>query len=117
MGRVHNYTLLTRRADLTTEEFRRHWREVHADIARDLPGLVSYTQHHVVDSGARSSFPAPDRTVDGIVELVFESREAMDAAFAGPVGDRLVEDAGNFMAQMRMYVVEDEVVVADATLA
>lgn len=112
--RVHNFTLLTRRDDLTVEQFRSHWLHVHAEIARRLPGLVSYTQHHIVDSAARSVFPAPERTVDGIVELVFEDRATMDAAFAGEVGDELVADAENFMSQMRTYIVEDEFIVTEA---
>lgn len=108
---VRNFTLLTKREDLTVDEFRRHWTEVHGPIAARLPGLRSYTQHHVVDTGARADFPAPDPTVDGIVELVFDSRERMDEALAGPVGQELVEDAANFMSQMRKYVVEDVVIV------
>ena len=111
--RVRNFTLLTKREDLTLEEFRRHWREVHAPIARRLPGLRAYTQHHVVDTGARDDFPAPPATVDGIVELVFDSVEEMDAALAGPVGRELVDDARNFMSQMRKYVVHDVVIVEE----
>jgi uncharacterized protein (TIGR02118 family) len=114
---IRNFTLLTKRADLTTEQFRAYWREVHAPIAARLPGLISYTQHHVTDSGERATFPAPDRNIDGIVEMTFESREAMDDALSGPVGLALVEDAANFMAQMRMYVVEDFVVVDERELA
>lgn len=110
---VRNFTLLTKRDDLSMEEFRRYWTEVHAPIAKRLPGLVSSIQHHVVDTAARGDFPAPPANVHGIVELVFESREAMDAALAGPVGQELVEDARNFQAQMRKYVVEDVVIVAE----
>ncbi|WP_024367079.1 EthD domain-containing protein [Arthrobacter sp. TB 26] len=116
-GKVRNFTLLTKRDDLTLEQFRDHWRAVHAPIAAELPGLLSYTQHHVTDTGERATFPAPERMVDGIVEMTFESREAMDAALSGSVGLALVEDAANFMSQMRMYVVEDFVIVEDRMLA
>lgn len=112
-AKVRNFTLLTKRADLSQEEFRRHWTEVHAPIAKRLPGLLGYIQHHVVDTGARLGFPAPEANVDGIVELIFPNVEVMDAALNGPVGDELIEDAKNFMSMMRKYVVEDVVIVPE----
>jgi uncharacterized protein (TIGR02118 family) len=108
---VRNYTVLTKRDDLTIEQFREYWTQVHAPMASALPGLVEYIQHHVVESFSRASFPAPDQTIDGITELVFESREAMHAALSSALGERLAEDARNFMSQMRAYVVEDLVIV------
>lgn len=108
---VRNFTMLTKREDLSTEEFRDYWRNVHAPMARRLPGLVAYVQHHVVDSFARSDVPAPDANIDGVTELVFTSRAAMDEALNSELGRRLAEDAKNFMSQMRGYVVEDVVIV------
>ncbi|MGB3413447.1 MAG: EthD domain-containing protein [Microbacteriaceae bacterium] len=112
-NKVRNFTLISKRQDLSQEEFRRYWTEVHAPIAQRLPGLIGYVQHHVVDTGARGDFPAPPADVDGIVELIFESRAAMDAALSGPVGEELVEDARNFQSQMRKYIVEDVVIVPE----
>ena len=108
---VRNYTVLTKRDDLTIEQFHEYWTNVHAPMASSLPGLVAYVQHQVVESFSRSSFPAPDQTIDGIAELVFESREAMHVALSSELGDRLAEDARNFMSQMRAYVVKDLVIV------
>lgn len=108
---VRNYTVLTKRDDLTIEQFREYWTNVHAPMASALPGLIAYVQHHVIESFSRSSFPAPDHTIDGIAELVFENREAMRLALSSELGDRLADDARNFMSQMRAYVVEDLVIV------
>ena len=72
--------VLYRRPDLTPEQFRRHLEEVHAPLAKCLPGLKAYKQDHVM--------PDPKRNPgwDAIVELYFESWEAMEAAWASPEG-------------------------------
>ena len=72
--------VLYRRADLSPEQFRRHLEEVHAPLARKLPGLKAYKQNHVL--------PDPTRQPgwDAIVELCFESWAAMEAAWASEQG-------------------------------
>lgn len=73
--------VLYRRPDLTTAEFRRHLEKVHAPLAKALPGVKYYQQNHVT--------PDPKRKHpgwDAIVELYFENREAMEAAWASPQG-------------------------------
>lgn len=71
--------VLYRRPDLTSAQFRHHLELVHAPLAKALPGLEHYKQNHVV--------PDPKRKHpgwDAIVELYFENREAMEAAWASP---------------------------------
>jgi uncharacterized protein (TIGR02118 family) len=72
--------VLYRRSNLTPSEFRRHLRDVHAPLARNLPGLRAYKQNHVV--------PDPKRNPewDAIVELYFDDWAAMEAAWASPQG-------------------------------
>lgn len=74
--------VLYRRPDLTREQFRGHLEQVHAPLAKNLPGLKHYKQNHVV--------PDPKRKLagwDAIVELYFDNREAMESAWAGPQGE------------------------------
>src|SRR5579872_7346941 len=73
--------VLYRRRDLTFEQFGRHLKEIHAPLAMALPGVCKYVQNHVV--------PDPKRKHpgwDAVVELYFEDRETMDAAWASPQG-------------------------------
>lgn len=72
--------VLYRRPDLTSAQFRRHLTEVHAPLARALPGLIRYKQNYV--------YPDPKRTPgwDAIIELTFDSWDAMEAAWVGPQG-------------------------------
>ena len=90
-------TYLERRHDLTAGQFREHWATTHAEIAKDLPRVLSYRQNHVVQSESPSGEDQPF-LVDGIVELWFEDEAAAGAGFGSEVADRLIEDEKKFMA-------------------
>jgi len=93
---VKRITYLTRRADLTSAQFSAHWSTTHADIARDLPGVVAYRQNHIVwyEDEARTRF----FDTDGVVELWFEDAESAAAGFGSDVADRLIVDERNFLS-------------------
>jgi uncharacterized protein (TIGR02118 family) len=110
-GQVRNLTVLTRRADLTPAEFNRHWREVHAPMVAELPGVLRYSQHHVLDSATRAGYPTQDYEIDGMVDFRFANEEAMTSAFDSDLGRALMDDAKHFIARMCVYTVEEHVVV------
>ncbi|MCZ4518899.1 EthD domain-containing protein [Rhodococcus ruber] len=110
---VRALTLLTKREGMSRQDFREHWRTVHAPIGARFPHLIAYHQHLTIDTVARGAMPAPEATVDGISELVFATRADLDAALASPEAAEAAADAANFMSQMRMYIVESTTVVDD----
>jgi uncharacterized protein (TIGR02118 family) len=65
---------------MTTEQFRRHLREVHGPLARKLPGLRKYVQNYVCADPKRKP------GWDAVVELWFDDWAAMEAAWASPQG-------------------------------
>lgn len=69
-----------REASLGYEALQAHWRSEHADLAAQLEGLRSYVQNHAVLEHGRPLFPYVG--FDACSELVWDSLEAMDAAFA-----------------------------------
>ncbi|HVN19498.1 MAG TPA: EthD family reductase [Dongiaceae bacterium] len=73
--------VLYRRPDLSPEQFREHLEQTHAALAKRLPGLRRYKQNHV-SADAKRRHPG----WDAIVELYFDSRESMEAAWASPEG-------------------------------
>ncbi|ELZ72540.1 EthD family reductase [Haloferax volcanii] len=93
--------MLVRDDDYTHEEFVERWRGNHADLARELPGLVKYATSVPTD---------PERSeYDGIVELYFEDMAALKAAFDSEVGQRVNADAAAFTDMERgptLYVEE-----------
>jgi uncharacterized protein (TIGR02118 family) len=73
--------VLYRRTELSHAEFRRHLEQVHAPLVKTLPGLRRYTQNYFR--------PDPKRKApgwDAIVEVYFDSWDAMEAAWATPQG-------------------------------
>jgi uncharacterized protein (TIGR02118 family) len=73
--------VIYRRPELTPQEFRRHLEQVHAPLVKNLPGLRKYKQNYVC--------PDPERKApgwDAIVEVCFDSYDAMQAAWATPQG-------------------------------
>ena len=83
--------VLSKRPDLPEEKFREFFRDVHRPLALKIPGLL----RHVVN------FPAADSARkhpqwDAIVELYFEGREAMEAAWGSPEGVAATRDLEEF---------------------
>lgn len=91
--------LLTRREDLSRDEFRRWWLDEHKPLALQLAGLRRYVVNFV-DEG-------PEEGVDGIAELWFDSREAFDAAYATDHGKAVAADSmAHNRARVRYLVSE-----------
>ena len=104
--------LLTRKPGITTERFRRHWREVHGPLAARMPGLRRYHQNHMVDTspfGIGSS--AGNWRLDGISELWFDDVGSMRAAVASDAYRAVAADEPNCMVGTRVIVAEQNPVV------
>lgn len=94
--------MLTRRADMTHEEFVRWWLDEHVPLASALPN-VRRVVLNVVDDGY------DEAGVDGISELWFESRDDFDSAYASEVGKATAADSMAHVAgRVRMFVTENE---------
>ena len=112
---IKQVSFFKRRKDLSTEDFREHWRSKHADVVRRLNGLVRYVQNHALE--ASSGF-------DGIAEVWFEDMESMRANVDTPELKAIRSDEENFIDSSSMgtiltneYVIkETESVVADQKL-
>jgi uncharacterized protein (TIGR02118 family) len=90
---------ITKKPELTVEEFQTYWRETHGPIAGAIPGVRRYVQCHVVPEtyGGRAQ-PA----YDGAAELWFDSLEAMREAMSTPELQAAIEDEKNFIDHSRV---------------
>ena len=94
---------LTRRADMTLEEFRAWWVDEHAPMARELPG-VRRIVFNLVDASA-------DVDVDGVTELWFDTSEDFQNAYATDIGKAVAADSvAHVSARVRVPVQEYEIV-------
>src|SRR5947209_1256036 len=79
---IKSLSLLTRRPELSHEQFMRHWVEIHAPLAHAVPGLRRYVQNHIQGERTRPDIPTTEVAVDGVAELWYDDRAAMDRANA-----------------------------------
>jgi uncharacterized protein (TIGR02118 family) len=79
---IKSISLLTRKEGMTHDQFVTHWVEVHAPLARAVPGLRRYVQSHIVEERQRPDIPTTEVAVDGIAELWYDDRDAKARALA-----------------------------------
>ena len=107
---IKTVTILNRRADLTSAEFHRHWKTVHADLVLAMPKVRRYVQCRPLE------VPGREAPCDGVAEVWYDSVEDFLATAASPEYARLLADEKNFMGartQESVFVIveEDEFVV------
>ena len=108
---IKSVGLLTRRPELTHEAFVRHWVEIHAPLAHAVPGVKRYVQNHILDERHRADIPTTDVEIDGVAELWYDDRAAMDRANASPEAKRLHDDGALFIGGIKTFIVEERVII------
>lgn len=93
--------LLSRRTDLTHEEFAHWWLGEHRALAAGLPSIRRLCFNLVQD----------DDEIDGIAEQWFDSVEDFTAAYASEHGQRVVADSMAHLGSRRRVIVEENWVV------
>jgi len=108
---IKSVSLLTRKAGLSHEEFVKHWLDVHAPLAHDVPGLRRYVQSHIVGERTRPDIPATDVEVDGVAETWYDDLAAMDRANASPEAKTLHADGALFIGRIKSFITEEKVII------
>ena len=104
---------LRKRADLSAEQFQKHWREAHARLAAAIPGQRRYVQSHT-RLGIYRSGRAP--AFDGVPMSWFSDLDAVREAGASPEYARTRADEVNFLAPGRLpFSIAREVEIDVAT--
>jgi uncharacterized protein (TIGR02118 family) len=83
--------VVRRKPDCTFENFRDYFIRVHGPLALKIPGVRRYKQNFPVFDPKRKA-PA----WDCVVELYFDDKEAMEAAWANPEGETATADLEAF---------------------
>lgn len=101
---IKRTSLVWKRPELSAAEFRQLWLGEHIVYALQLPGLREYVIDFVTDGAGD--------TPDGIATLRFDSREALDAAFAvAHVKEGLLRTREQFAQRVQVVIVDEHVVV------
>jgi uncharacterized protein (TIGR02118 family) len=114
---------ITRRSDLTVDQFHRYWEGEHGPLVRSVAavlGIRRYVQDHTL-SGAVGEMLTASRGApgpfDGIAQLWFDSEEALVAASSSPegleAGKTLLEDERKFIDHDRspLFLVSEVTIV------
>jgi uncharacterized protein (TIGR02118 family) len=108
---IKSISLLTRKPELTHEQFVKHRLEIHAPLALAVPELKRYVQSHIQGERTRPDIPTTQVDVDGIAELWYDDRAAMERAVASPEAKRLHADGALFIGRIKTFIVEEQVIV------
>ncbi len=94
--------MLTRRPDMTHEQFVDWWLTEHVPLASALPAVRKVVLN-VVDDGHEAA------GIDGISELWFDTQEDFEAAYATELGRSVAADSMAHVAgRVRLFVTENE---------
>ena len=91
--------LVHRRPDMDEESFHKYWSGTHANIARKMPGLRRYIQHHAAPEPDGSS-PA----YDGFAEMWWDDDAALEKSLSSEEGKATLADTANFIDLERQVV-------------
>src|SRR5262249_48497110 len=108
---IKSISLLTRRPELTHEEFMRHWGEIHAPLAHAVPEVSRYVQNHIQGERTRPDIATTEVALDGVAELWYDDRAAMERANASPEAKRLYDDGALFIGGIKTFIVEELVII------
>lgn len=76
------------------EAFDRHYNEVHAPLAAQMPGLVSLEVNKIYGA------PGGESNLHLVAEMLFETKEALQAALASPEGRAAGKDLMGFAGKL-----------------
>lgn len=94
---IKRLTMWHARSGVPRNEALRHWRNEHADLVRQVPGLRRYVQNHCTDSPERGALP-----YTGLGEVWFDSFESAATATSTPEWTAVMRDADSFMDLSRV---------------
>jgi uncharacterized protein (TIGR02118 family) len=112
---IKSISLLTRKDDISHEEFIRHWVDIHAPLAHAVPRLRRYVQSHILAERTRPDIETLAVQIDGIAELWFDSLEDMQFANASPEAKILHDDGATFIGKIKSFTIEEKVIVPRQT--
>ena len=89
---IKRLTMWQAKEGVTSHEALKHWRNEHADLARKVPDIRRYVQHHCVDGPEGGETP-----YTGLGEVWFDSIDSAAIATSTPQWKAVIEDADTFM--------------------
>jgi uncharacterized protein (TIGR02118 family) len=107
---IKQISFFKRKAGVSVDDFQVHWRTLHADLVRRLPGLRRYVQNHTLASGYARHEP----DYDGVAEAWFDTTDDMRATVGTAELEAIRADEHNFIDRSSMgTILTTEVLIID----
>lgn len=100
-------SLLTRLPDVTRADFSLEWNGLHANLVKSLPGCRGYVQNLIRCRRGAPTHEAGELPFDGIAELYFDSKAAMDEAYSSNARAALRAHARTFISDIVTFAVHE----------
>jgi len=94
--------IIKRPEGMDFEAFKRWWLDEHSPKVKQWPGLVEYRINLCTTS---------DQVFDGVAEVTFESREAMESVFNTAEGQRAKASATSGASDLTILMTEENIMV------
>lgn len=114
---IKTISLLSRRAGMSYEDFVLRWRDEHAPLALKVEGLRRYVLSPVSAQPQRADITAHGIEVDGVAELWYDDRAAMERAAASPEMRALRAHGAEIIGAITNMLTEEIVVIGPETQA
>jgi uncharacterized protein (TIGR02118 family) len=95
--------LIKNRDGVSGQEFADHWLNVHGPLARQVPGMIAYSQNHIVERHPPIETQELHR-VDGLSQLYFPDVPTMAKAMETPEQRACVEDIKGFLSEVTIVI-------------
>ncbi len=104
---IKSLSLLTRKAGMTKEEFRKVWEAEHAPMVRKVPGVRKYVLSFVVQEPATANAPIQAMNVDAMAELWYDDFAALDRAKASPELQAVLANGTKYLGAIKTFITEE----------
>jgi uncharacterized protein (TIGR02118 family) len=106
-------SVIKRKPQLSVDQFRHHWRGIHAPMARDVPKLRGFALSEIVEEQFRPDIDpfTLDGPLDGFAESWWDSREARAEMIASEKGQAWFADGATFIGSVKSILLSERVVI------
>jgi uncharacterized protein (TIGR02118 family) len=105
---LKRFVLVRRKAGTTHAEFTAHWRDVHAPLARKVPGgSCFYVRHRVLEEIPVPGIEPLWLDLDGFSETWYASEAELARGAASPEGQAVARDNLTFCGQSKRFFFSD----------
>ena len=109
---IKSLSLLTRKASMTPESFRKVWVEEHAPLVLHVPEVRRYVLSFPFAEPTRPDVPTQAMQVDAVAELWFDDLASLQKAGASAAMKRVTDNGALYLSAIKTFITEEVTVIA-----